>query len=201
MNGLQTGSPAAVDESHLWLREGRCGIGPYRSDLLETYLRWESDPASMIGFGHQVPLSLDRRRQWLEVQLSNESMARFTVYDLSRDVPEPVGFTVLTRDNSAPSAEYALMIAPEARRRGFAVRATLLTVDYGFHISCLRTIWLQTLAPNTRALRAYRRCGFQEQGRLRETGRWLGEPCDTVLMDMQPNDLPRTSVVRPLLPS
>ncbi|MFI7087644.1 GNAT family N-acetyltransferase [Streptomyces anulatus] len=201
MTDHQTDGVAAPDESHLWLRGDGCGIGPYRSNLLETYLRWEHDPFSMIGVGQRIPLSAERRQKWLELQLNNESMSRFTVYDLTEGTAAPAGVTVLIMAADGLSAEYELLIAPEARGRGLGREATLLTVDYGLLIGSLRTIWLRAAAQNTAALTVYGQCGFQERGRLRQTRQWLGEPCDEVFMDIQLGDLPRPSVVRPLLPA
>ncbi|MGW5927216.1 GNAT family N-acetyltransferase [Streptomyces anulatus] len=198
MSNSQPIDDRADDNGHFSLRNAdhTCGIGAYRSDLLATYMRWEHDAASMIGFGQRVPISAEQRRKWLEHQLSNESMSRFTVYDLTADTPTPAGFTVLTQAADGQRAEYELLIAPEARGRGLAEEATLLTVDYGFHIGSLRTIWLRAAARNSAALAVYQRCGFQERGRLRQTRLWLGEPCDEVFMDIQIGDPPRPSVIR-----
>ncbi|MFF4859952.1 GNAT family N-acetyltransferase [Streptomyces rubiginosohelvolus] len=194
---MNSGQPDSivVEESYLSLRTGVCGIGPYRSDLLELYLRWEHDPASMIGFGQRIPLSAERRRARLDHQLTNESASRFTVYDLVGDTPVPAGFTVLTQAKDGLSAEYELLIAPEARGRGLGREATLLTVDYAFHIGAVRTVWLRAAAQNTAALKVYERCGFTERGRLRQTRTWRGELCDEVFMDIQVGDLPRPSVI------
>ncbi|MFJ1662438.1 GNAT family N-acetyltransferase [Streptomyces anthocyanicus] len=191
-------SPADDNTEYFLLRnaDNTCGIGTYRSDLLMTYLRWEHDPASMIGFGRQIPLSPERRKQWLDLQLDSESTSRFTVYDLTSGTPTPAGFTVLTHANDGLSAEYELLIAPEARGRGLAREATLLTVDYGLHVGALRTIWLRAAARNAPALTVYQKCGFTERGRLRQTRTWLGELCDEVFMDIQIGDLPHPSVIR-----
>ncbi len=53
----------------------------------------------------------------------------------------------------------------------------------------LRGIWLSVLAPNTAALRAYEKAGFQHVGRRRAAGYWDGRHCDEVLMDALPTDI------------
>jgi diamine N-acetyltransferase len=94
------------------------------------------------------------------------------------------------------TAEYIVMLAPEARGRGLGTQATALTLDYAFHITNLRMVWLKVLAPNTGAIRAYEKAGLRQAGRLREAGYWLGEVCDEVIMDALAVDFTSRSVVK-----
>jgi diamine N-acetyltransferase len=64
---------------------------------------------------------------------------------------------------------FLILLAPEARGRGLAAEAILLTLDYGFHIAALRMIWLKVLEPNTPGIRAYTTAGFKPAGRLRRS--------------------------------
>ncbi|MFJ4972102.1 GNAT family N-acetyltransferase [Streptomyces sp. NPDC088755] len=180
---------------HLWISNDACGLGPYRSDLLETYWEWEQDPASMLGHGRRAPLSLERRKDWLDRQLKDDGQIRFTVYDLSTEPPAPAGFTVLALDHTRQTAEFALLIAPSSRRRGLGLNATRLTVDYGFHVSGLHAISLRVLAPHKTARAIYVKCGFRAAGHLRSAGVWLGIRCDEELMDMVPTDFTGPSQV------
>lgn len=56
-------------------------------------------------------------------------------------------------------------------------------MDYAFHITNLRMVWLKVLAPNKAGVRAYEKAGFRSAGVLREAGYWLGQVCDEVIMD------------------
>ncbi|MFG2228287.1 GNAT family N-acetyltransferase [Streptomyces sp. NPDC048644] len=72
---------------------------------------------------------------------------------------------------------------PEARGRGLGAAATRLTLDYAFHITSLRMVWLKVLAPNTAGIRAYEKAGFHPAGNLREAGYWIGQMYDEFIMD------------------
>jgi RimJ/RimL family protein N-acetyltransferase len=72
-------------------------------------------------------------------------------------------------------------------------------VDYGFHITNLRNIWLSVLAPNTAGIRAYERAGFKTMGRRRNSGHWLGAVVDHVFMDVIPADFPGPSLVKDMI--
>jgi RimJ/RimL family protein N-acetyltransferase len=52
--------------------------------------------------------------------------------------------------------------------RGYGREAVRLLLDYAFRLRNLRRVWLTVNGRNERAIRAYRACGFVEEGRLRE---------------------------------
>lgn len=185
-------------EPILWLRGKTAGLGPYRSDLVPTYWRWEQDPCVLLGYGRQTPESLEARLEGYEHQARGTlHQARFTVYDLTGPTPLPVGTTALVIDHQVRTAEYFILLG-EHRGRGIGGAATLLTLDYAFHITNLRNVWLQVLAANAGAVRAYERAGFRLIGRRRQSGYWLGEPCDEILMDAIPSEFPGPSIVHEL---
>ncbi|MGW6744101.1 GNAT family N-acetyltransferase [Streptomyces sp. NPDC055025] len=183
----------------LWIGNEICALGPYRADLVETYWRWEQDPALLVGYGRQGPESLEARTEGMVHQLRGDNI-RFTVYDLTSGSPVPSGVTTLLPDHAVRTAEYVIMLAPEARGHGLGTLATRLTLDYAFHITNLRMVWLKVLAPNTAGVRAYRKAGFRTAGTLREAGYWLGQVCDEIIMDALAKDWGGPSVIVPLLP-
>lgn len=180
----------------LWLRGDRAALGPFTSELVVDYWRWEQEPEVIIGYGRQTPESLEARIAGYEAQArSMANQTRFTVYDLTAD-PRPVGTTALRIDHHVRTAEYVILLGAEGRGRGLAHEATLLTLDYGFHITNLRAVWLKVLEHNTAGIRAYEAAGFKPAGRLRNSGYWLGAECDEILMDAVPTEFPGPSAVR-----
>ncbi|MFF7625113.1 GNAT family N-acetyltransferase [Streptomyces cyaneofuscatus] len=179
----------------LWLGTDTCALGPYRADLVETYWRWEQDPALLVGYGRRQPESLEARTEGMAHQLRGDNI-RFTVYNLTTGSPVPAGVATLLPDSSVRTAEYVVMLAPEARGRGLGTAATRLVLDYAFHITNLRMVWLKVLAPNKAGLRAYEKAGFRTAGTLREAGYWLGTVCDEILMDTLAGDFTGPSVIQ-----
>jgi RimJ/RimL family protein N-acetyltransferase len=57
--------------------------------------------------------------------------------------------------------------------RGYGREAVGLLLDYAFRLRNLRRVWLEVHADNERGIRAYKSCGFVEEGRMREHV-WLG---------------------------
>lgn len=169
----------------LWLRGERAALGPFSRDLVERYWRWEQDPQALIGYGRQTPESLEARIAGYESQArSMDQQTRFAIYDLTADeCPRPVGTSALRIDHYVRTAEFVMLLGPEGRGRRLAAEATRLTLDYGFHITALRMVWLKVLQHNIPAIRAYEQAGFKPAGRLRNGGYWLGGVCDELMMD------------------
>lgn len=68
--------------------------------------------------------------------------------------------------------------------KGYGREAIGLLLDYGFRLHNLRRIWLNTLSNNERAIRCYLRCGFIEEGRLRQHVWSNGDYVDEVSMGL-----------------
>lgn len=183
------------DAPVIWVQGKKAGLGPLRADLVSRYWEWENEPGSILGYGRQVPDSLENRTEGYGHQVRSAlNQLRFTVYDTQAEPgPEPAGLATLLIDHQVRTAEFLILLAPEARGRGLAGEATLLTLDYGFSITALRMIWLKVLEPNTAGIRAYAAAGFKPAGRLRKSGYWLGQSCDELIMDALPEDYPGTS--------
>jgi len=186
-----------VRDPLLWLRGRQVALGPFTRELVADYWRWEQDPQVIIGYGRQTPESLEARTAGYESQArSMADQTRFTVYDLTAEGgPRPVGTTALRIDHYVRTAEFVILLGEEGRGRHLAREATLLTLDYGFHITNLRAVWLKVLEHNAAGVRAYERAGFKPVGRLRRSGYWLGAVCDEIIMDALAEEFPGPSAV------
>jgi RimJ/RimL family protein N-acetyltransferase len=67
------------------------------------------------------------------------------------------------------TAELGITIGDKAYwGRGFGREAIRLLLDYAFRMLNLRRVFLRVHGGNERGIRAYRACGFVEEGRLRQ---------------------------------
>ncbi|MFE6689659.1 GNAT family N-acetyltransferase [Streptomyces sp. NPDC057743] len=182
-----------MSEPHILLTGERLALGMPRQDLLPEYHRWENDARTILGYGNQFPQAWEVRAAGYERQRANDRYQQFEVVQL--DEQAAIGITVLQINTFTRSAEFVIVLAPEARGKGYAAEATRLTLDWAFHLGALRTVWLKVLAPNHAGIAAYQKAGFREAGRFRKSGYWLGEPADEILMDALPEDFPGPSAV------
>ncbi|MEW1865754.1 GNAT family N-acetyltransferase [Streptomyces sp. NBC_00669] len=170
------------------LRAGeRLALALAREEMMQDYHRWETDPATVVGFGARWPVS------WEVFQarfLSSHTSRHYQLFEVvTTEGAVPVGTTALSVDQAVNTAELTLVIAPEHRGRGYATEATALTLDWAFSIASLSAVWLEVLAPHTTAVNAYLKAGFHTAGRLRSAALWRGRRVDKLLLDCVPDDL------------
>lgn len=164
----------------------RVALGPLHRGMIPLLERWENDfwtadrrgdaprpvSASEISAGWE-PLLRGERADWIG----------FAVYAL----PElrPIGVLNI-RDFTNPdgTAEFGIAIGEATDRgQGLGTEAVRLLLDYAFAVLGVHNVWLDTLAYNTAAIRAYEKAGFREIGRRRGAKLLAGRRYDVVLMD------------------
>ena len=182
-----------MSDPHILLPGDRLALGLPRHDMLPEYHAWENDPGTILGYGNQTPQAWEVRAAGWERQRSNETYQQFEVIRL-QDMT-PVGMTVLDINQYVRTAEFVMVLAPAERGKGYATEATRLTLDWAFHLSALRMVWLKVLEPNRAGIAAYEKAGFRQAGRLRQSGYWLGRPVDEILMDALPDEFPGPSAI------
>lgn len=177
-------------------------LGPPHRGVLPLIWRWENDvtlapltgdPARPIPF---EVIEADYDRYAKEEQPTS---ARFVIYE--RASLRPIGTTGLGQINHLHrTAEFGIGIGEsDCWGKGYGTEATRLVLDYAFNALGLHNVFLRVYAYNERAIRAYRRAGFQEIGRRREAHRQGGRAFDEVHMDCLSTDF-TSSVLRDLLP-
>jgi RimJ/RimL family protein N-acetyltransferase len=181
----------------MWLRGDKAGIGPLRADLAEEYWRWEQSIPTIVGYNRQTPQPMETTREILVEGYGRASdrELRFTVYDLAGDEPCPVGLAQVYVDPMHRNGEYVVALG-KSRGQGVGSETTRLVLDYAFHVTNLRCVYLTVIEPNAGAIRAYEKAGFKRQGIRRNSNQWLGETVNDVLMDAVPEDVPWESVVK-----
>jgi RimJ/RimL family protein N-acetyltransferase len=136
-----------------------------------------------------LPLSLEeveaRDRRWLEER--HDDSAWFAI-----DVDgEAIGICGLHQiEHFQQRAEVGIRIGEPYWGKGYGQDAVRTLVGYGFRHLNLRKISLRVLADDERAVGAYRKAGFVEEGRLREhawyDGAWHDELVMAVFRETEP---------------
>ncbi|MBI4769217.1 MAG: GNAT family N-acetyltransferase, partial [Chloroflexi bacterium] len=83
------------------------------------------------------------------------------------------------------SAELGISIGDRSYwGRGYGTDTVRTLVNHGFGTLNLNRIFLRVFAHNARAIRAYEKAGFQQEGRLREDHYFGGEYVDTLILSV-----------------
>jgi diamine N-acetyltransferase len=178
------------------IRGERVALGPLHRGLLPLIERWDNDfQTADLRSDDPRPHSAESIAAEWESLLrgEREDWIGFAIYAL----PElrPIGITNI-RDFTNPhgTAEFGIAIGEATDRgQGFGTEATRLVLDYAFTVLGVYNVWLDTLAYNVGAIRAYEKAGFHEIGRRRGGRMLAGKRYDVVLMDCIADEFVPTS--------
>jgi len=153
---------------------------------LPAFRRWYGDAeVARLARYQDAPMRPDEIDRFFQVRALGPDAMAMAIH--LRDTNRLIGscaFSQLDGDNA--SAIYHITIGEkDAWGHGYGTEATALMVDHGFRTLGLHRVGLSVFEFNERAIRAYRRCGFQIEGRAREAiwrdGRWWDEIAMSVL--------------------
>ncbi|MFD8330441.1 GNAT family N-acetyltransferase [Streptomyces lydicus] len=100
-----------------------------------------------------------------------------------RETGEYLGELALSGiDKDNASGTFRISLAANATDRGIGSEAIRLLLDHAFDRVGLHRVQLEVFPFNPRARRAYEKCGFEVEGRLREALFWDGEWHDVLVM-------------------
>ena len=153
---------------------------------LPAFRRWYADPeVARLARYQDAPMRLDEIDRFFQVRAMGPDALAMAIHvaDTGRLIGS-CAFSQLDGDNG--SAMYHITIGEkDAWGHGYGTEATWLMLDHAFRTLGLHRVALTVFEFNERAIRAYRRCGFQVEGRSREAiwrdGHWWDEIAMSVL--------------------
>ena len=162
----------------------RIYLRPLEKEDLDLCLRWVNDPAITATLTVRFPMSRGQEESWLLSHYKDRSDLPLAI--VIEDGDEHIGNCGLHRiDYVNRNAEFGIMIG-EADQwgKGYAPEAARLIVDYGFKQLGMHRIFLHVYSHNERAIKAYRKVGFVDEGTLRESYFRDGRYHDDLIMSI-----------------
>jgi RimJ/RimL family protein N-acetyltransferase len=160
----------------------------HRAENLRAFMRWYADPEiARLTRYQQSPLSGDEVQRFFYARIMGTDFLAMAIH--IRDTDRLIGtcaFSQIDGDNG--STLFHITIGePDAWGRGYGTEATELMVAHAFRRLSLHRVALTVFEFNTRAIRAYEKCGFAVEGRAREAifrdGRYWDEIHMSVLLE------------------
>lgn len=180
----------------------KVALGPLRRDLMPLYDRWFNDfEAGLSYFPQFRPHTREAREAWYERLAKDEpDEVQFLIYE--RATLRPIGKATLYQiDHYNGTATFGIIIGEkDCWGKGYGTETTILVLDYAFTLLGLHNVTLTVDSSNERAIRAYRRAGFKEIGRRRESRRRGNRRFDDISMDCLATEFQSPLLYR-LLPS
>ena len=153
-----------------------------RADI-PFFVKWLNDPEILQYLDMYKPLSLAAEERWFDRQLEDTNSAVFAIETTSGVHIGNVGLHGIDWKNG--NAELGIFIGEKAYwGLGYGTDAIGTMLRFAFEEMNLHSIHLRVYAFNERGIRTYRRCGFHEDGRLRERLYRDGKYHDVLLMSV-----------------
>ena len=157
-----------------------------RSDVPQYY-EWVNDPEVTAGLTLFLPMSTLDEEKWFEDSTQRPQETRPLVIEVREgDGWQMVGnCSFIDLDWVARSAEFGIMIGDKTVwNRGYGTETVLLLLQHGFNTLNLNRISLKVFADNERAIRAYEKAGFVQEGRMRQAVYRQGRYWDVLFMSV-----------------
>lgn len=155
------------------IRGARVTLRPVEEDDVPLIHAWMNNPEVWRYMDYERPVSLPDVREDLE--RSRSEGHPFVILVGDRAIGR-IGLNRFRRRDRR-CAFYLYVGDPAFWGRGLALDAAMTLLSHAFDRLDLWQVELWTLADNDRAVSMYRRCGFVEEGRLRDRswkgGRWV----------------------------
>ncbi|MGA3058414.1 MAG: GNAT family protein [Candidatus Limnocylindrales bacterium] len=160
----------------------------HRPENLRAFLRWYSDPeVARLTRYQQVALSADEVQRFFYSRVMGTDFLAMAIH--LRESDRLVGTCAFSQlDGDSGSTLFHITIGErDAWGKGFGTEATELMLAHAFTRLALHRVALTVFEFNTRAIRAYEKCGFVVEGRAREAilrdGRYWDEIHMSVLAE------------------
>ena len=180
--------PEAASESasraiaRVSLSGGGVALSPALPDDLGNLFLWLNDAKAALQDMPYRPVDCLVFKEWLDQQARQSAQVLFIIRTLQPS--RAIGFVLFKNLNPVfRAAELGVRIGDEGDRdKGHGSAGLKLALDYAWNTLNLKRVWLTTLAGNARAIAAYARAGFEQEGVMRQAafigGRWT----DVVMM-------------------
>ena len=155
-----------------------------REDLA-TFIKWLNDPEVREGISMYLPMSMAEEEQWFEKSLERPPAER----TLCIEIKQGRGWKLIGTcgyfgfDHRIRLAELGILIGEKNEwNKGYGTEVMQLLLRFGFDTLNLNRIWLRVYENNPRAVRAYEKAGFIEEGRQRQANYADGRYYDVIQM-------------------
>ena len=162
----------------------RIYLSPMCIEDAEKYVEWFCDFKTTDGIRKSGNImTVEAEKAWIQKTLENCDL-QFAIVDKETDeLIGNCGYPKINRQDR--TAEVGIFIGKEDNRgKGYGAEALKLLLDYGFNYLNLHSIMLAVMSFNERAIACYKKVGFKEIGRRRQSYYLNGKYYDSVYMDI-----------------
>ncbi|MFA5524489.1 MAG: GNAT family protein [Tissierellales bacterium] len=153
---------------------------------VEPAYEYMCDPEVLLNLspGIPYPMTLEREREWFKSQISMQDTYNFSIEDIETSLYiGGCGINKIDWKNRVVTV--GIYIGDkDFRDKGYGTEAMRLLIDFIFSQMNINRIQLSVFSFNERAIRSYKKNGFVEEGRLKQSIFRNGRYYDEILMSI-----------------
>jgi methionyl-tRNA formyltransferase len=160
------------------MKTDRINLRPLRKSDSHLLYQWITDRDLVRFNSSYFPVSEADHEDWIEKMIREHSELVIFVVEEKKE-KKAIGICQLFNINWVyRNAELQIRIGDgDYLARGYGSEAVSMLIQFGFNDLNLHRIYLQVFASNQRAINAYKKCGFKQEGVARESaiidGSWV----------------------------
>jgi UDP-4-amino-4,6-dideoxy-N-acetyl-beta-L-altrosamine N-acetyltransferase len=180
--------PALIEKGASMLHGRITRLRRIEREDIPTFVRWFGDPDVREFLLLNRPISMAEEEQWFARQLQSRDSEVFAI-ETTDGVH--IGNTGLHDINWLHrNAEMGIVIGEKQYwGKGYGSDAARVLLRFAFDEMNLHRVQLTVYEDNVRAIRAYEKCGFRQEGRLRDAIFRKGRYYDMLLMSILSDEL------------
>ncbi len=163
------------------LKGTRVTLRPIERKDIPLFIRWVNDREVIRYVGLVMPMTLEEEEAWFDRQVNDP---RGKVLTIETETGEPIGTVSLSSiDQVNRHAILGIMIGEKQYwNQGYGRDAIQTMLRFAFEDLNLQRVGLSVADFNERGIRCYLRCGFKQEGVLRQHRFTGGRYHDTIMM-------------------
>lgn len=180
-NFYQEVYPSETNHNVVCLRGEKVVLRPFDVALdFDLFMKWINEPDIVRCLLRIPPVYREQQLAWFK-SLPHASEIVFTIETFNREI---IGMSGLERIDmvNGIAATWQIIGDNQFRGRGLGTDAKKLLLDYAFNTLRLEKIYAEIIAFNERSLHYNKKCGFREEGRLRNQIFREGKRHDLILL-------------------
>ena len=160
----------------------RVRLRPLEMSDLERNLQWFNDPEVTYYISARYPVSRQEEEEFLRGHHAS-SFDQVPLAIETKDGRHIGNLGLHGASSESRSAELGIVIGDKERwSQGYGADAISTLLRFAFQEMNLNRVWLRVFEYNERAIACYRKCGFREEGRLRQEAYKDGRYWDRLIM-------------------
>ena len=168
----------------VFLESERVYLRPHEPDDADKMYTWFNNVKITRLTGEVYPLSREEAKERIEAWTKDKNSLSLSVVTKADD--KLIGTAGLINiDTVHRRAELAIIIGEEAYwSRGYGTETIKALLNYGFNRLNLNMVYLGVIDINERAIKAYKKVGFVQDGVIREKYLIDGKYCNCIMMSI-----------------